>query len=463
VKIPFAWLKKYWPRTRSARWFAVYLLWCLGLTLGRGSHLGGLPLILAGILLVPWTAPPASPGAPPDEWPYLRALILEGLPWLGLAALIQTPGIRQRTPLVLATLLVTFLTLSTALIVLRFIRRPKLRWTCLLAALYFCSGVLVIKQDPTPRIDAFTFEQLGAQRFLRGRNPYSEIYPNIYTPGESRYLMGREMSVIDYYVYPPLSLFLTTGGYAAGGDIRFAMLAAQAVFGILLWGIASASGLGAWPATAIAAASYLLPLNLFTLDNCWTEPLVACSLALFFWCLVRSRSRGWGWALGLFLSMKQYSVMAVPLLLGHAWAPSRRVRGLLQALALTALIFAPFVLWSPLDLLNDLVVEVWRTPLRPDHMSIPALVFKLTGLKMYGWFSFLAAIAAAALVLRRVPAGPLGLALGLLAVYLAFFLFGKQAAPNYHVFLAQLVLLCVALQSRPAAPPSPETQLPALS
>lgn len=456
MQIPFAWLKAYWPRTRSARWFTVYLLWCLGLTLGRGTRLGGFPFVLAGILLVPWNAAAATPESSPDDWPSLRSLILEGLPWLGLAALIHTPGIRQRTLLVCAIFLLTFLTLATALVVLRFIRRPKLGWTCLLAALYFSSGVLVIRQNPTPRIDAFTFEQMGAQRFLQGRNPYSEVFPNIYTPEESRYVMGREMSVIDYYVYPPLSLLLTTAGYVAGGDIRYAMLAAQAGFGILLWGIASASGLAAWPATAIAAASYLLPLNLFTLENCWTEPLVSFALAAFFWCLVRTKSRWWGWALGLFFSMKQYSVMALPLLLGHAWAPARRYRRIFQALVLTALIFAPFLFWSARDLLNDLVFEVWRTPLRPDHMSIPALVFKLTGWKMYGWLSFLAAIATAWYFLRKAPAGPFGLALGLLAVYLAFFLFGKQAAPNYHVFLAQLILLCVALQSRPAAAPSPE-------
>lgn len=456
MQVPFVWLKSVLPRTRSGRWFAAYLLWCLGLTLRRGFGLAGFPFIFAGLLMAPWNSAAASLESSSGDWRSLRRLVLEGLPWLGVAALIHTPGLKQRDVLVGAILPVTFLVLAAAMIVLRFVRAPGIRWTCLLAALYFCSGVLVIKQNPSPRIDAYTFEQMGAQRLVQGRNPYSEEYPNLATPEESRRFMGREMTVIDYYAYPPLSLLLTTGGYLVGADIRYAMLAAQAGFGLLLWAIATGSGLAAWPATVIAAAYYLFPLNLFMLEFAWTEPLVSCALALFFLCLVKTRTRWLGWALGLFFSMKQYSIVAVPLLLGQRWAPSRRLRYFLQALGMTGLIFAPFVAWSLRDLLNDLVFEVWRTPLRTDQMSIPALVFKATGWKLHGGFSFVAAVATTALVLRKAPDGPFGLALGMLAVYVSFILFGKQAAPNYYGFLSQLMLLCLALQ--PCLPaPSPTT------
>ncbi len=436
-------LTAYRPRMRGGRWLAAYLLWCLGLTLHRGF---GFPFIVLGILLVPWNAG-ASLESSDEEERSLRPLVLTGVPGLGVAALIHTPGIQQRTMLAGMIFLVTFLLLVAAFVVLRFVRTPEFRWTYLLAALYFCSGALVITLHPTPHIDAYAFEQNGAQRFLEGRNPYSENYPNIYSLAESRRFMGREMAAIDYYVYPPLSLVVTTMGYAVGGDIRYAMLAAQTAFGMLLWRIAWASGMTARTATAFAAAYYLLPLNLDTLDNAWTDPLVSSALALFFLSLVTSRTRWWGWCLGLFFSMKQYSIVALPMLIGQRWAPSRR-RAFFQALALTALLFAPFVVWSLRDLLNDLVLEVWRTPLRTDQMSIPALVFTLTGWKLSGWLSFVFAIVAAAWLLLKVPDGPFGLALGMLGAYLAFFLFGKQAAPNYHVFLAQLMLLCMALQPR---------------
>jgi hypothetical protein len=433
-------------RTTSGRWLAAYFLWCFGMTLHRGFGLEGLPFVLLGIWLVPWSAGLERRGSGREEARSFRSCALVGLPLVGVTALIHTPGLGQATVLALTTFVVTCLIVATAWIVLRTAPRPGFRWTLLLAALYFCSGALVISGRPTPHIDAYVFEQNGAARFLQGRNPYSEIYPNIYTPEESRGFMGREAKVIDYYVYPPASLFATTAGYLAGGDIRYAMLAAQTVFGLLLWRIASLTTGATWPAMALAAVYYLFPINLYLLDSAWTDPLVSCALAFFFWTLVTKRARLWGWALGLFFSMKQYSVVAVPLLLGQKWASSRRLTAFLGALALTALIFVPFVLWNVRDLLNDLVLEVWRTPIRTDEMSLSALVFKTTGWAMPGSLSFVAALAVSAWLVRKAPEGPLGLALGMFAVYLAFFLFGKQAAPNYYVFLAQVMLLCIGLQ-----------------
>ena len=65
----------------------------------------------------------------------------------------------------------------------------------------------------------------------------------------------------------------------------------------------------------LAAGLYLFtPRNLFVLEQSWTEPFVVLFLAATVWCAAR-HPRVAPVALGLFLAVKQYAVLALPLAL----------------------------------------------------------------------------------------------------------------------------------------------------
>ena len=66
---------------------------------------------------------------------------------------------------------------------------------------------------------------------------------------------------------------------------------------------------------ALAAGLYLFtPRNLFVLEQSWTEPFVVLFLAATVWCAAR-HPRVAPYVLGLFLAVKQYAVLALPLAL----------------------------------------------------------------------------------------------------------------------------------------------------
>jgi hypothetical protein len=86
-------------------------------------------------------------------------------------------------------------------------------------------GEASVLRTETGSLGATISQRTIAELPLQGRNPYTENYPNIYTREQSLYFFGREMPVIDYYCYQPLSMLLATAGYVVGGDIRYALLA----------------------------------------------------------------------------------------------------------------------------------------------------------------------------------------------------------------------------------------------
>jgi len=163
---------------------------------------------------------------------------------------------------------------------------------------------------PTPPIDVFVFQRDAVSALLAGVNPYSITFPNPYANnayyGPGMVVDGR---LTFGFVYPPLSLFLSTLGQWVGGDVRYAQLGAMTLAGVFM-ATTRRGGLG-----GLAAGLYLFtPRNLFVLEQSWTEPFVVFFLAATVWCAAR-HPRVAPYVLGLFLAVKQYAVLALPLAL----------------------------------------------------------------------------------------------------------------------------------------------------
>ena len=175
-------------------------------------------------------------------------------------------------------------------------------------------------------IDVFMFQRDSAAALLSGVNPYAITFPNPYPTGA---YYGPDM-VVDGrlmfgFVYPPLSAFLSVLG-AWAGDVRYAQLGAMTLAAACM-AYTRRGRLG-----GLAAGLYLFtPRNLFVLEQSWTEPFVVLFLAATVWCAAR-HPRVAPYALGLFLAVKQYAVLALPLalLIGRppmTFAGFRRIGG----------------------------------------------------------------------------------------------------------------------------------------
>ncbi|CAA9383225.1 MAG: hypothetical protein AVDCRST_MAG64-801 [uncultured Phycisphaerae bacterium] len=329
-------------------------------------------------------------------------------------------------------------------------------------------GVWMVRSAPTPKIDVFVFQQEGARALLDGRNPYAIQNPDIYagTPqAADRDVYGQNLSsggkLAFGFPYPPLSLGLSTLGYRAAADHRYAQVVAFTLAGAFL----GFSRPGRWGALA-ALLLLFTPRAFFILGRAWTEPFVVCLLALTVFCAYRL-PRLLPVALGLFLASKQYLVFAVPL----AWLLVRDPRDWRAALKLiggallvAAAVSAPLILWDLKAFWHSAVTVQQVAPFREDALSWLVWYFHKTGVKPGLWVAFRATVLMLLLALWLCPRTPSGFALGLAAVYLPFIAFNKQAFANYYLFVIA-ALACALGTLRPertpaARPPAHESVRP---
>lgn len=308
-------------------------------------------------------------------------------------------------------------------------------------------------------IDVFHYQRVAAQRLLTGQSPWAPGYPNPYDGAGSAEFFGPGLVHGDRlgfgFPYPPLSLLLSTVGYLLG-DVRIAHLLAVVAAGGLLLHMAP----DRWSARAAGILLLTTPMLLPTVQRGFTEAFLILGTVALLWVLRRPVP---GWtavvALGLFLALKQYAVLVLPvvLVLGPRWATvGERWRTAARAVAVAVAVTLPLALWGFGDFLFSVVWLQFLQPFRDDAMSIPALV-----VRAWGWpgaplalGGIVAAVAVATWwVCRRGPRTWSGVALGSAVVMLAFLLFNKQAFTNYYLYAVSLVWLAVALADDPDAQP----------
>lgn len=330
----------------------------------------------------------------------------------------------------------------------------RARQVFILAALaaFFVTGAWILSET-NPTIDVLIFQRDSAAALARFDNPYALTFPNpyghtkFYGPGvveNGRLMFG--------YPYPPLSLLLTTAAQLVAGDVRFAQLLAVTLTGGLL------AFLRPGPLGPLAAAIYLFtPRTFFVLEQSWTEPLVVFGLTLVVFIAVH-RPRWLGWALGFFFALKQYTVLAAPLVLLLVQPLSlATLRPLaFRAAAVVAAIWVPFFALNPRAFLHSVVTLQFNQPFRTDALSYLAWAAQPEGTPPVGaWVAFAAALLMIAAVLLRAPRTPAGFALGVTAVFLVFFALNKQAFCNYYYFV--IGGACLALAAAAPREPVPAT------
>src|SRR5205814_2809273 len=129
-----------------------------------------------------------------------------------------------------------------------------------------------------------------------------------------------------------------------------------------------------------------------------------------------------------FFAVKQYAVLAAPLLFLIERRPWRL---LLHAVAVAAVLTVPFALPDLRAFIDDLVRFQIRQPYRPDSLSYSAWANALGGRYLLPWVSFVTLAAAIALSLWARAPFPAAVALS----FCAFFAVGKQAFCNYYFFV----------------------------
>jgi hypothetical protein len=190
----------------------------------------------------------------------------------------------------------------------------------------------------------------------------------------------------------------------------------------------------------VAIAFLLHPRGLVVLQYAWTEPFVMLAVGFCAWAAIRKNTVALGVAVGALIAMKQYGVLWIPALWAAKCLGWREIR---IGVSVAAVLMLPFFLWHPSAFWRGVVEFQFQQPFRSDSLSVLAAVEAVSGIQLSAAVGFVVAVAAACLVVRRSAPGVPSAGLGGAAIFLAFFVFNKQAFLNYYWFSGSLMILAL--------------------
>lgn len=329
------------------------------------------------------------------------------------------------------------------------------RWHGVLMLLVFLFlGAWLVEVSPKPNIDVIVWHREGIAALLRGDNPYSISIPNIYNDDSNYPGAVKDGRVMIGYVYPPINLLLCVLGHIFG-DCRYALSAAIAAGGACLMAMRRNSGL---PAAAIGLLM-LTPRGLFSIENAWIEPFAFMFLCVSLYLAAR-HPRYLPVGLGLLFVCKQYMPVLAPavfLLPAMRGPRPQQIKQIIATVVVGSVVTLPFILWSPADFWKSVVDLHLNIQFRADALTYLAYWQAENGWHPSSHWSFVAALAAGAVVWWRAPRTASGMAFAMGFVFLVFIAFNRQAFCNYYWlvmgFLTAGIALC-EFDAEPVAVPA---------
>lgn len=305
---------------------------------------------------------------------------------------------------------------------------------CLIAARF-----IVPFASPEPFIDVFWINSWAVNDFLHGKNPYSQVYPDIYK-GHYGYQPG--------FTYWPTYLLAATLPGALNLDLRFLNILSDLSFAALLFWFSMRSKFTlkmAWPLALIWLA---MPVSLFIIEQAWIDPFM---LVLAAGSILAFRFRRLDLAAllgGLTMSSKQYgfivpALLTVAILGSMGWKSA--LRFCLIAGATISLIMIPFIMWDFSGFYKNTVQILMLIPMRVDSLTIPAFFVNSFGYEIPGILLLGAYMAVFIACLCKVWRFPKTSSICFVATFCYGFLFlmGKQASANYYAIVLGLALLAL--------------------
>lgn len=305
---------------------------------------------------------------------------------------------------------------------------------CLVAARW-----IVPLASPKPFIDVFWINTWAVSDFRVGKNPYSQIYPDIYK-GQYGYQPG--------FTYWPTYLLAATVPGALKLDLRYLNIICDLSFAGLLGWLASWSEKTSrltWPIVLLWLA---MPVSLFIIEQAWVDPvmlvLAAASILAF---------RGGKLDLaailaGLTVATKQYGFI-VPALLAagtlgkFGWKHTIRFCALSGTTAM--MLVVPFLAWDFAGFYKNTVQILMVIPMRVDSLTLPAFFANSFGYEIPGTVLLAGYMAVFGGCLWTAWRRPRASTMCYAAAFCYCFLFvmGKQASANYYAVVLGLALLAL--------------------
>ena len=355
-----------------------------------------------------------------------------------------------------------------------------------LVAIAIMIRVLMLFSSPHPVIDVHISQTLGAKGLLlqcapeekrppllermtgdgaerwalsQTRNVYAMRFPSPYFdpqrngPRFDSEGNPREKAWFEHYGYPPLTVYANALSFLLFKEIRGLWVLCDLIGALCIYLLARRirPDVAQRRYAELATLAFLfMPRTLFVLEQSWTEPLVVATMGLL--ALATASGRGpvlLGLILGLWLSSKQYVVVAVFGFLKFLRPAKRLLIASLIALIVGAGLILPMAFWNFEALWHDVFGFFLQSFARPDALSVIGLLARFN-IQLPWWLvtvAWVGGIVFFTTCMRRSLAGWLFSAAG---SWLFFFMMGKQAFMNY--FYVMIFALILTVAATPAIP-----------
>jgi hypothetical protein len=310
--------------------------------------------------------------------------------------------------------------------------------------------ILMLSSTPSPGIDVFVSQSAAGSGLLEGKNVYTMQMPSPYEPGK----------LIPNYGYPPSVIYCNGVSWLLFKDVRAVWVICDVLAALLMYLLAwrfNPGEKGRRLCQLLPLTFLFLPRSLFVIEQSWTEPLVVVSLAGFALAAASGRSPALiGALLGLWLSSKQYVVLAIPAVLKlRRWRATTWICAIAVGLALAL----PFAIWDFAAMKANIFDFFVKSEGRADALSLYGLLLALRvqlSAAVTGVVVALLWIGGIAWFTWKMPRNLAGMLFAAAGMWIFFFLLGKQAFANYFYLVAFTLLLAVAASPQAAAGDAPE-------
>jgi hypothetical protein len=434
----------------------VFLLYVAGTTCNWGFLTWwGLPLVLGAAALAFWFhARPGWDGPSPEA--LLTGIFIACVAancWLqtGQKQLLLTRESGWTVPQALASekltapgIAIKLLAAAALLLAVSYLSRSagwvaRRRFVALIL-LAVALRVLMLSSCPSPKIDVFVSQTAAGSGLLDGKNVYTMKLPSPYE--------GEPTGLIPNYGYPPSVIYCNCISWLLFKDVRGLWVVFDVLAAVLMYFLArrfNPGEKGTRLCQLLPLTFLFLPRSLFVIEESWTEPLVVVSLAGFALAAASARRPALSGALlGLWLSSKQYVVLAIPMV----WKLRRwRAVTWICAVAVGLALVLPFAIWDFAAMKSNIYDFFVKSQGRPDALSVyglllalrirlpPAVTGCVVGALWIGgiaWFTW------------KMPRNLAGMLFATAGMWIFFFLLGKQAFMNYFYMVAFTLLLAAA-------------------
>lgn len=292
--------------------------------------------------------------------------------------------------------------------------------------LYLAAASLALCVFYDPPIDVYDMLMAGGEAFRKGRNPYAMQFANLYYSREVQTVFNDPIyhkEFLDFFSYFPGVLPFAALG-SLWGDARFAFLLFHFGFSLVLFLMADGGERGAlW-----AALSFINPVSLHLLLNAYIDPLLAAVMALSVFCLLKRKRLYFAILAGYMISIKQYSVLLIPLFFKFSGG-----KMFLVVMGTFLLAVFPFFIVSPEDFIHDAVRIPLHVPPRADGLTLWAF-FHHYGMTFHGRLYLSLFVMSLFFILPARTTSPGNTLLHAGRLYALLFLLSNYAFINYYYF-----------------------------